>query len=163
MTHEARKCGALNVLHDYIGRTVGLKEVVHHNNLRLLYHARKCPRLLKEAAQALLILLLCRPDAHRDVRRIDRAARNKVGGEIFLYRDLHLQLQVEAYVGYAEAALAQHAPKQIAPVKHKAGRQMVNLLRIFGIEPSALRAALPGPHAVHTVDAKASLIAVRAS
>ena len=124
LRHEFLECRAVHVLHDDIDGIVGLEKVAHGDDLRLFVHFCHRPRLIEEAPAALVVVpLRARVAVHllRDVR----VARDPGGGEIFLYGDLQLQLQVAADIGDAEAALPQHAAHEIAVHEHGAGRQVV--------------------------------------
>ena len=127
---EVYEVGPLDVLHDYVRRIVGLKVVAHHHYLRLLFHARHRPGLEEEAAQPLLIAGIAPAHAGVHVHRRGGVPSREAGGEVFLYRDLHLEAQVAAYIGYAEAALAEGAADQVAVHQHGSRRQMVQSRRV---------------------------------
>ena len=127
---EVYEVGSLDVLHDYVRRIVGLKVVAHHHYLRLLFHARHRPGLEEEAAQPLLIAGIAPAHAGVHVHRRGGVPSREAGGEVFLYRDLHLEAQVAAYIGYAEAALAEGAADQVAVHQHGSRRQMVRSRRV---------------------------------
>ena len=127
---EVYEVRPLDVLHDYIRRVVGLKVVAHHHYLRLLFHARHCPGLAEEAAQPLLIAGIAPAHAGVHVHRRGGVPSRAVGGEVFLYRDLHLKAQIAANIGYAEAALSECAANQVSVHQHGSRRQVVRSRRV---------------------------------
>ena len=129
-----RQILAVEELHYYICRAVFLKIVAHIHDIRLAYKLCKYLGLVKKALLALaerrFIGLICRDDGERP------RAGHAAGHIIFLDRDLAVELEVIAHVGYAEAARTESASDNIPAVENTVHRQLMRLVRRIHAAPA---------------------------
>ena len=120
---------ARHQFHDDVGGAVGLEEVEHAHDRRRALQGGERAALVDEAlaAPAEILRHLGRARQHRDAVLADRQRR----GQVFLDRDLAMELVVAGAIGDAEAALAQDRHDLVA-ADHLAGRQRDEILLADG-------------------------------
>ncbi len=104
--HPVGKRRALDEFHHHVGGAVRLEEAHHAHDVRMA-ERRHGARLVEKAPLAPVERVGGGRRARRD--RIVGAARGDVVGQVFLDRDLEVEVRVGREVGQPEAAHAEHA------------------------------------------------------
>lgn len=158
MREEVLQVLAFEVLHDDVGGSVPLEEVLdaHHavGPVEACEHSGF-------AQEALLAVLggFSPGAAERDKGRYRRDPAREAGRVVFLHGDAIVEHVIEADVGDAEAALAERQADEVALLEERAGHELVRFLRLLGRRDvaSAMGAALDiGRELAHALVASCS-------
>ena len=118
LLHVLLEINALHILHDDVGRVVLGKIVVHGDEILLtgvFCHILGFP---EEVVHALLV------QPYRIVIAVDLPRYGDLPSgqrirEVFLDRDVHVELEVRSVISNAESALADHAVDPVLPVQDR--------------------------------------------
>ena len=109
-----------DIFHDDICRIIFNKIIVHRDEVFLSHKLCHISGFFEEILHSLLIHDLRRLRAGH-VIRISGKSFGDLSGKIFLYRNMHLQLQVGTVVCYAESTLSQHMIDPVFSLQHCSG------------------------------------------
>ena len=124
------EAGALDIIHNEVGRVVLFEVAVHTHNVGVADELRQGFGLVEKTLFPVKEVLL--PLARVGRNRVTVRAGGHSIGEILLDGHQNTGLMVLGNIGDAKAALAQHPSENIAPVEYSAWRQRHGKLARLG-------------------------------